>query len=490
MGFFSFLKRDTAPDLPPLRLHNTLSGALEEFSPLSPREVKMYNCGPTPYDQMHIGNLVPAILADTLRHTLNLWGYQVKQVMNITDFGHLTGDNENDPNNGDDKMVRGLKRDGLPFTMKGMRALAEKYAAIFFDDISQLGVNTSLVTYPRASDYIPEQIALIKTLEQKGYAYRISDGIYYDTAKFAGYGKLGHINLEGQKEGARVEEKEEKKHPQDFVLWKSSTTFGWPSPWGKGFPGWHIECTAMIFKLLGRQIDIHTGGIEHIPIHHNNEIAQAEAATGKQYVKYWLHNAHITIENKKISKSLGNTVYLHSITDRGISARAFRYWYLTGHYRTQMNFTWEAIEGASQALTRLTRAFLEAGTSTAAQDPAVALFKRDVCAALANDLDTPRVIARTWELVKDQSISPAAKRSALLFVDKVLGLGLSDTRPSASLTVVEETDLPEEVQSLTREREDARKEKDFKKADELRGKIEAAGYDIKDTPEGARLTKK
>ncbi len=185
-------------------------------------------------------------------------------------------------------MVRGLKRDGLPFTMKGMRALAEKYAAIFFDDISKLGVNTSLVTYPRASDYIPEQIALIKSLEQKGYAYTISDGIYYDTAKFSGYGKLGNINLAGQKEGARVEEKAEKKNPQDFVLWKFSTTFGWASPWGKGFPGWHIECTAMIFKLLGKQIDIHTGGIEHIPIHHNNEIAQAEAITGKQYVKYWL----------------------------------------------------------------------------------------------------------------------------------------------------------------------------------------------------------
>ncbi|MDZ4226124.1 MAG: cysteine--tRNA ligase, partial [Patescibacteria group bacterium] len=359
MGFFSFFKKP-GEGLPPLKLHNTLLGTLEEFSPLSSSKVKMYNCGPTPYDRQHIGNMVPPVLADVLRRTLEAWGYKVTQVMNITDFGHLTGDNEGNPDEGEDKMTRGLAREGLKPTMANMRKLAEKYAGLFFEDVELLGVDTKRVAYPRASDYIPEQIALIKTLVQKGYAYEIADGVYYDTVRFKGYGKLGNINLEGQRTGVRVAEKADKKNPHDFVLWKKSEKMGWPSPWGKGFPGWHIECTAMIFKLLGKQIDIHTGGIEHVPVHHNNEIAQAEAATGKQFVTYWLHNAHITVEGKKISKSLGNTVYLTQIVDRGLNPRALRYWFLTGHYRTPMNFTWEAIEGADQALKRLTRAYLEA----------------------------------------------------------------------------------------------------------------------------------
>ncbi len=491
MNIISFFKKQQASMLPPLKLHNTLSNSLENFSPLSGKTVKMYNCGPTPYDQMHIGNLVPALLADTLRRTLNLWGYKVKQVMNITDFGHLTGDNENDPNSGDDKMTKGLKREGLAPTLKNMRVLAEKYAEIFFEDIRLLGINTDLVTYPRASDYIPEEIALVKSLEQKGYAYRIPDGIYYDTAKFAGYGKLGNINLAGQREGARVEENTEKKNPRDFVLWKSSAGLGWKSPWGLGFPGWHIECTAMIFALLGKQIDIHTGGIEHIPIHHNNEIAQAEAITGKQYVKYWLHNAHITIEGKKISKSLGNTIYLHNIIDKGYSPRALRYWYLTAHYRTPSNFTWEAIQGADQALLRLKRQYLELTTknipaSSKKDDDFISSFYTD----LSDDLDTPRALARLWEYIKNNEVSDPHKKAALELADKIFGLGITDSRPSSKIKVIEGSDLPAEVQSLVAARETARKEKDFTKADELRKEIEGGGYEVTDTPEGSHITKK
>lgn len=490
MGFFTFFKKRPQEHLPVLRFHNTLSGALEEFAPFFAREVKMYNCGPTPYDQQHIGNMVPPLLADLIRRTLALWGYKTKQVMNITDFGHLTGDNEGDPDQGDDKMTRGLKREGLAPTMKNMRTLAEKYTRIFFDDITLLGVDTARVTYPRASDYIPEQIALIQSLEQKGYAYRIYGGVYFDTAKFAGYGKLGNINMEGQEAGARVEENKEKKNPRDFVLWKTSDKLGWPSPWGKGFPGWHIECTAMIFALLGRQIDIHTGGIEHIPVHHNNEIAQAEAITGKQYVRYWLHNAHITVEGKKISKSLGNTVYVHNIVDRGLNPRALRYWFLTGHYRTQMNFTWEAIEGANQALLRLTRAFLEAGSTSAPDEPAAVEFKKSFYAALAHDLDTPRALALLWELVKDPVISPAAKRASMLLADRAFGLGLADARPSATIKVVEQSDLPADIQKMVQEREEARTTHDFAKADILRKAVEAAGYTLVDSPGGPEITKK
>ena len=498
MSLLSFFKKRPVQHLPPLTLHNTLSGKTEPFMPLFLHTVTMYNCGPTPYDQQHIGNLVPPILADIIRRTLELYGYKVKQVMNITDFGHLSGDNDGDPNIGDDKMTRGLKRDGLAPTMANMRKLAEKYTEIFLADVEQLGVNTKRVLYPRASDYIPEQIALIKSLEQKGYAYEIDDGIYYDTSKFKDYGKLGNINLAGQQEGARVEENREKKNSRDFVLWKKSRELGWTSPWGKGFPGWHIECTAMIFKLLGKQIDIHTGGIEHIPIHHNNEIAQAEALTGKQYVRYWLHNAHITIEGKKISKSLGNTIYLHNIVDRGFSPLAFRYWYLTGHYRTPTNFTWDAIEGANVALGRLRRAYLETTTKpakrAAATDPktpgAADTFAADFYAALANDLDTPRALARVWELVKDSTISPEEKRAGLLLADRVLGLGFSDARPSATIKVIEQSDLPSDVQTLVAQREAARKEKDFTKADELRKKIDEAGYEIKDSAEGPELSRK
>lgn len=479
MGLFSFFKPKTPSNLPPLQFHNTLSGVLDAFVPLSTRAVKMYNCGPTPYDRQHIGNMVPPVLADVIRRVLEFWGYKVEQVMNITDFGHLTGDNEGDPNKGDDKMTKGLAREGLKPTMANMRKLAEKYAKLFLEDVELLGIDTKSVTYPRASDYIPEQIALIKSLKQKGYAYEISDGIYYDTARFSSYGQLGNIKREGQLSGARVAEKEEKKNPADFVLWKKSEKMGWKSPWGKGFPGWHIECTAMIFKLLGKQIDIHTGGIEHIPIHHNNEIAQAEAITGKPFVKYWLHNAHITVEGKKISKSLGNTVYLHNIVDKGYNPRALRYWFLTGHYRTPMNFTWEAIEGADQALKRLTRAYLEASVQKNTGDG----FMEEFYKAIANDLGTAQALALVWNAIK------TLDQATLKKVDAVLGLGFTDEQETSKLAVIKGSDLPEAVRNLLDEREAARKNKDFTRADELRKEIEQAGFVLKDTPEGPRVTK-
>src|SRR3989344_3779815 len=483
MGLFSFFKKPGA-GMPPLKLHNTLTGKLDTFEPLSSRTVNMYNCGPTPYDRQHIGNMVPPILADILRRTLETWGYKVEQVMNITDFGHLTGDNEGDPNEGDDKMTRGLAREGLKPTMQNMRKLAEKYAGLFFEDITLLGINTKRVTYPRASDYIPEQIALIKTLVQKGYAYEITDGIYYDTARFKGYGKLGNINLEGQQTGVRAAEKVEKKNPHDFVLWKKSEKMGWPSPWGKGFPGWHIECTAMIFKLLGKQIDIHTGGIEHIPIHHNNEIAQAEAVTGKQFVQYWLHNAHITVEGKKISKSLGNTGYLHNIVDRGFNPRALRYWFLTGHYRTPVNFTWDAIEGANTALGRLQRAYFELSPSTSLRTTASdKKFLKEFHGAVADDLNTPRALALLWDAVKNKTVSQAAVAQA----DQILGLGLAESRPVEKLSIVAAHDLPKEVQKLLAERETARLAKDFVSSDQRRDQIEGLGYEVKDTPNGVKL---
>jgi cysteinyl-tRNA synthetase len=417
-----------------------------------------------------------------LRRTLELWRYQVQQVINITDVGHLVSDGDE----GEDKMEKSAKATG-----KSAQDIAQEITASWFDDLDQLGVERKKIKFPRATEYIGEIIALVKALEQKGYAYQIKDGIYFDTAHYQGYGKLGHIDIAGQQAGARVEENLEKKSPHDFALWKFSPKRAkrqqeWPSPWGKGFPGWHIECTAMIFKLLGRQIDIHTGGVDHISVHHNNEIAQAEAITGKQYVRYWMHNEFITIEGKKISKSLRNTVYLSQLLDKGLSPRALRYLYLTAHYRSPMNFTWQAIEGADAALGRLRRAYLELPPSHL---PADEKFAKDFYTAIANDLDTPRALARVWELMKDETISPSVKRASLALADKVLGLGFGDSGPTARMAI-KTSDLPQGVQELLEAREAARQHKDFEKADEIRKEIESAGYELKDTAEGPRLNKK
>jgi len=487
MSLFSFLfSKKPAHNLPPLNFHNTLSNKVEPFTPLFGRDVKMYNCGPTVYDQVHIGNLRSYIFADTLRHTLDLWNYRVKQVVNITDVGHLVSDADQ----GADKMEESAKKKG-----KTAQDIASEITELFFQDLDALGINRAKIKFPRATQYIAEQIALVKALEEKGYTYATSDGVYFNTAKFPAYGKLGNIDLAGQKEGARVEENLEKKNPHDFALWKFSQKGEkrqqeWKSPWGTGFPGWHIECTAMIFKILGKQIDIHTGGIDHIPVHHNNEIAQAEAITGKQYVRTWMHHNFITIEGKKISKSLGNTIYLHSIVDKGYSARALRYWYLTGHYRSPMNFTWEAIDGANTALMRLTKIYFEEQNKKTGTDEVDSAFAKDFFAALANDLDTPKAIARIWEMVKDDAVSPASKHASLRWADKILGLGLSEERASVKVAVVETDELPEEMQTKLQEREAARTAKDFARADTLRKEIEDAGYEIKDTAEGAKISKK
>lgn len=468
--------------LPPLRLRNTLSGELEEFVPMG-RIVKMYNCGPTVYDVPHIGNLRAYVTADTIRRSLMAWGYKVEQVINITDFGHLVSDADE----GEDKMTKGLKREKMKVTMANMAKLSERYAEAFLEDIGQLGLDVEHIRFPRASHYIPEQIALIKSLEQKGYAYRLSDGVYFDTSRFAGYGKLGQINLAGQEAGARLEVNSQKRHPADFVLWKHDKKLGWESPWGLGFPGWHTECVAMIFTLLGKQIDIHTGGIDHVAIHHNNELAQAEAATGRQFVRTWMHGEFITIEDKKVSKSLRNTVSLRNVADKGISPRALRYWFLTGHYKTPMNFTWDAIEGANTAYTRLARAFLELPPSNLRPDPA---FIKDFYVAIADDLNTPQAIGRVWDLLRDPAVAPAVKRASLAEADRILGLGLGESGPVARVTVISTGDLPDEVQRLISARQEARDNKDYKKSDDLRVQIAKKGFDVKDGPDGQKVTKK
>ncbi|MEX0917030.1 MAG: cysteine--tRNA ligase [Candidatus Paceibacterota bacterium] len=469
----------------PLFLTNTLSGKKEEFFSLKKKKASMYSCGLTVYDYAHVGNLRSFLLPDILRRTLVINGYEVKQAINFTDFGHLTSDADE----GDDKMTYALKKAGKEVSIKNMQELGRFYEEAAIEDLKALNIETKDTLFPRASEHIDEQIMVLKTLEEKGYTYETSDGVYFDTSKYRDYGKLGNIDIEHIREGARIKKNEEKKNPTDFVLWKKSADFGWDSPWGMGFPGWHIECTAMIFSNLGKQIDVHTGGADLIPIHHNNEIAQGEAASGKKYASYWLHNAFVTVEGQKISKSLGNTIMLKNVTDRGISPFAYRYFVLSAHYRTPINFTWEALEGAHTALTRLHRFFVEdLPTKNGVVEES---YQKRFLEIINNDLDTPKALALLQELTKDGNLSPGNKRATLLYFDQVLGLGFAEGKKRLeemlSLKVVKPEDLPKKVQKLVDEREEARKEKDWEKADAFRKKIEKEGYSIKDTEKGPEI---
>lgn len=483
------------PEAPrhPLYLYNTLSKSEEVFMLQEPgKTVRMYNCGPTVYGRQHIGNLSMFVFADVLRRTLEFNGYPVKQVINITDVGHLTSDADE----GEDKMTKGLKREGLKASLENMRLLADKYTSIFKQDISQLNIDTTAIVFPRASEYIDAQIAMIRTLDEKGYAYVTDDGVYYDTSRFPRYGELGSIDLEGLKEGARVSAAE-KRNPTDFALWKFDKKLGWESPWGKGFPGWHIECSAMIRKTLGERIDIHTGGIEHIPVHHNNEIAQSEAVTGKRPLsRFWLHRAHIQIDGGKIAKSKGAAIYLSDVTDKGFHPLALRYLFLGAHYRTSMNFTWEALDAAQKAYARLLKIRLAIPEDIAPGRPDP-LWREVFVERINADIDTSGALATLWEYLKDKTRDQAEVLGSILEADRVLGLNLSQPDALARELVqriaplaLSEDEVPAEVRELVERRETARYDRKWEEADSLRAEIEALGFGIDDTGEGTRVFRK
>ena len=457
-----------------IKLHNTLSGKLEEFKPIESGRVLMYHCGPTVYGTQHIGNLSMFVFTDILRRTLEHNNLNVKQVINITDFGHLTSDADE----GEDKMAKGLRAEGLSPTLENMRTLAHKYGEIFLEDIKKLNVKTDGTLFPYASEYVLDQIELIKKLENKNFTYKTATGIYFDISKCPKYGKLGGLSESDTQ--ARISPNPEKRNPRDFALWKFNNELGFPSEWGQGFPGWHIECSAMILKLLGEQIDIHTGGIEHIPVHHNNEIAQSEAATGKvPFAKYWLHRAHLQISGEKIAKSESNVVYLSEIIDKGFSPLAYRYFLLMAHYRTPVNFSWEALEAAGNAYKKLKEIH---SRLIRANSGIVEHYKKEFTSAIENDLNTPEALAVVWKLVKDESVSPAGKYATLLDFDKVLGLDLENNE-------FEIKDIPVEVQELLVERESARIAGNYQKADELRKKIKSLGFIVEDTATGQKISK-
>lgn len=447
----------------------------------------MYNCGPTVYDYAHIGNLRSYVFTDILRRVLILNKYEVTQVMNFTDVGHLTGDGDD----GDDKMTIGLKREGLPLTLEGMRRLADRYIEAFLEDCVALHIQRPSAL-PRASDHVPAIIALIETLVQKEYAYRTPDGVYFDTARFTEYGKLGKIPIDEQHAGARVKVNTAKRNSADFALWKRNDTEGWESPWGQGFPGWHIECSAMAMQYLGKELDIHTGGVDHIGTHHNNEIAQSEATTGKPFAQVWMHNAHVLSNGEKFSKSLRNAITLRQLVEHGYRPLAYRYLLLTAHYRTTLNFSFRALDGAATALKRLHRMYAETllCVRTSRVDQAYALR---FLTTVNNDLDTPGAIALLWELMKDSTLTRSAKKATVLHMDTVLGLGLTDlARQRTTKLQVADTEhtaeIPEQVRTLVAERQTAREQKEWHRADELRAMVKASGYDIEDGVDGPRIT--
>ncbi|MGA2669322.1 MAG: cysteine--tRNA ligase [Ignavibacteria bacterium] len=466
-----------------IQLYNTLGREKQVFKPIEAGKAGMYCCGLTVYNYAHIGNLRAYIFEDLLKRTLLYNGYDVKHVMNITDVGHL----QSDADEGEDKMELGSSREG-----KTAWELAEYYTKVFQKDLEALNILPPNI-WCKATDHIKEQIELIKCLEEKGYTYKTSDGIYFDSSKFHDYGKLALLDIEGLEEGKRIAFSEEKKNKIDFALWKFSPKgqkrqMEWDSPWGVGFPGWHIECSAMSMKYLGKTFDIHCGGVDHIPIHHTNEIAQSEACTGQKFVNYWLHNEFLIIESEKMSKSSGEFLRLQTLIDKGYDPLDYRYFCLGTHYRKHLQFTWENLDAAKNAYERLKNRVIEFRTKDSTTDlkdytESIDGYKQRFLEAVNDDLGIPEGLAVMWEVVRNDLLPPNVRLELLYEFDNVLGLGLKDVKNKSR------DDIPDEILKLVEERTTAKKNKDFKKADEIRNKIKEMGYELVDKKDGVEVKK-
>lgn len=484
MKYLSIFKRKRIlkPIVVPILLTNTLIGKKEEFIPLKSGQATMYSCGPTVHGLAHIGNLRPHICADTLARVLIHASYRVHRVINITDVGHLTSDADD----GEDKVEARAKYDGV-----SVAQLTKQHSDVFLKNLKELNIDTHHIFFPRASEYIDEQITIAKTLVEKGYAYKIDDGLYFDIKKYSSYGKLGGIKESSHSAGARVAVNPQKRNPADFALWKS-TPKGvhrlqeWDSPWGRGAPGWHLECSAMARALLGVEIDIHTGGMDLISIHHNNEIAQSESAFGRPFAHYWVHNAFLTIGGKKISKSLHNEIFLDDIIQRNIHPLALRYLFHQTHYRTPISFSWDALTGAADALGRLWRLSHEIknlahGNSVSGE------YRCRMIAVIRNDLNTAQGIAILWEALRDENITTEEKWGVLLEADTLLGIQC--TTPPLEYESISECDLPDAIRTIRDERDSAREKQDYTRADTLRDSLQKSGYRVEDGIETTLLYK-
>ena len=453
-----------------IKLYNTLSGQKEEFKPLVTGKVGIYNCGPTVYDTAHIGNLRSMVMYDIVRRVFEYNNYQVTQVMNITDV--------------DDKTIRRSKEKS-----QTLQELTDHYTTLFLADLHSLNILTPHKLLS-ARDSIEDMITMVSILLENDIAYQSKDGIYFSIGKFKDYGKLAKLKLTDEVRERIANDEYEKENPRDFALWKFWTEedgdVAWEAPFGKGRPGWHIECSAMSTKALGPTIDIHTGGTDLIFPHHTNEIAQSEAATGKHFVNYWIHGAFMNVNDSKMSKSKNNFLKLADIEEAGISPIAYRYWLLTSHYRSQVNFTEEAVKGAQNAFIRLVEAFVRLNETTHEHIHASATprdYKGEFLSKINDDFNMPEAVALTWELIKDHTVEAKEKVTLMLDFDRVLGLGLQGV-----INTIEE--IPAEITLLAETREEARKAKEFDKADALRKEIESRGFEIKDSGESFKLTKK
>ena len=453
--------------------YNTLTKKKELFKSLEPKKVKMYSCGPTVYKDATIGNMRTNLFQDTLRRVLEYNGYEVKQVMNITDVGHLVSDGDE----GEDKMLKSAREEH-----KTPMEIAEYYTKLFFKDLKRLNVEIPEVIC-KATDHIEEMLEMVQKIMENGYAYETSTAIYFDVSKLDEYGILSGINLREQKAGARVEVDPEKRNPYDFALWikaPENHLMKWDSPWGPSYPEWHIECSAMSQKYLGEVFDIHTGGIDLIPTHHENEIAQSKGACGKIPAHYWMHGEYLLINGGKMSKSLGNVYLLDDIIKRGYDPLVYRLFNFSCHYKGKLNFTWEGIEAASTALTRLRDGYQKHLTGMADVDGTIiSEIENKFHQAINDDLNMPLAMSAVWEAVKYQDKSPKIAKLLEKF-DTVLGLKITEKR---------EEEIPQEILELVEQRKVARNEKNWTESDRLRDLIAQKGYSVKDTKDGAEVSK-
>ena len=460
-----------------MKLYNTLSRSIEEFQPLNPPKVGVYSCGPTVYDYTHIGHLRKFINDDILVRALRANNYDVKHVMNITDVGHLSSDADA----GEDKLEKGAQKLG-----KSPLEVARLFEDDFWKSLALVNIIKPDVA-PRATEHIEDQIALIETLAEKGFTYTTDQAIYFEVSKFPNYTKLSGQDLDEKITGARNEVvvDNKKRNPADFALWFftrgrfENHSLRWESPWGEGFPGWHIECSAMSMKYLGLSFDIHTGGVDHIAVHHTNEIAQSEAATGQQFVKTWMHSAHLMVEGEKMSKSLGNFYRIQDIKAKGFNPLAFRYLTFQTHYRSEMNFTWEALEGAQEAINGI---YEQSAEFTEIHKHADIEFERDFIDAVGQDLNMSKALSILYNMLRSNLPKPV-KAATLFKMDEILGLNINE---NAKLL----TKIPGTIRTMVDERNKLRKQKKFMQADHLRAKIEKLGYIMKDEDKTTKILRK
>lgn len=473
-----------------LKLYNTMTRKLETFYTIEAGKAGMYTCGPTVYNYAHIGNLRTYVFEDLLRRSLEYAGYEVNHVMNVTDVGHLT----DDADEGEDKMVKSSREKGM-----SVWDIAQFYTDAFFEDVEQLNILMPS-NVCRATEHIDDMIHLIERIEDRGHTYESGGNVYYSIDTFPEYGKLARLDSQDLQSGKRIDVDQNKKNPRDFVLWFTRSKFEhqammWDSPWGKGYPGWHIECSAMSMRYLGDQFDIHCGGVDHIPVHHTNEIAQSEGATGKTWVNFWIHGEFLIMNTGKMAKSKGNFITLRTLQEEGYDPLDYRYFCLGGHYRSQLQFSFEALGAARAARLNLLERLKELREDADAADlnaigeaalnsigAAAKDYLEEFSSYIAADLNVPRGLSVLWTVVKDENLSAVEKLVLVYEMDRIFGLELEK---SGKTEVLED-----EVQNLIEEREQARREKNFARADEIRERLLERGVVLKDTPEGTRWSKK